>query len=239
MRIISSFKDYYDCGQTYGQDLDCVYIREIREEIFNWSLPGGRNTDFSNNLINRIIIGFAGKIYLGVDFSIYLGEKIQSPRQFCYSIEDCDKFAEKHLKEKELQEYYTKNKYYWKPPFKHHLYGYHSYFSSYFNKVNDYQKTLEGIFSNFSCSIFKLGSSKWKRLDYRSYHNESKIIINPNLREQEFYRRLEPYTAYQELQMYVGNLAVPQKPIPVPTDKEMVEIKGFDPKWSFRKPPSK
>ena len=47
---------------------------------------------------------------------------------------------------------------------------------------------------------------------------------------------MDTYTAYQEIQMLLGNLAQPNKPIPEIPDKDMVSIKGFD-KWSFRKPP--
>lgn len=46
------------------------------------------------------------------------------------------------------------------------------------------------------------------------------------------------YTAYQELQMWMSNQAIPHKPIPKVSDKDMVTAKGFD-KWSFRKEPQK
>jgi hypothetical protein len=45
-------------------------------------------------------------------------------------------------------------------------------------------------------------------------------------------------TTYQEIAMFLGGLATPQKPIPVPSDKDMVSIKGFD-RFSFRKEPTK
>ena len=44
----------------------------------------------------------------------------------------------------------------------------------------------------------------------------------------------DPYTAYQELSMYLGNMAFPNKPIPTISDEVMAEIKGFN-KFSFRK----
>lgn len=43
---------------------------------------------------------------------------------------------------------------------------------------------------------------------------------------------MDTFTAYQELEMFFGNLARPNKPIPEILDKDMVSIKGFD-KWSF------
>ena len=44
----------------------------------------------------------------------------------------------------------------------------------------------------------------------------------------------DPYTAYQNLSMWVNNQAQPIKPIPPMKDEDMVSIKGFD-KYSFRK----
>jgi hypothetical protein len=44
----------------------------------------------------------------------------------------------------------------------------------------------------------------------------------------------EPYQAYQEISMFVNNLAIPEKPIPKMSDEDMASIKGFD-KFSFRK----
>lgn len=54
-----------------------------------------------------------------------------------------------------------------------------------------------------------------------------------------FMRILDPYTIFQELQMWFNNLAEPAKVMPKFSDKMMAEIKGFDPKYSFRKPKQK
>ena len=35
--------------------------------------------------------------------------------------------------------------------------------------------------------------------------------------------------------MYLGGLASPEKPLPVISDRDMIEVKGFDPVTSFRK----
>jgi hypothetical protein len=60
---------------------------------------------------------------------------------------------------------------------------------------------------------------------------------NECLKELEFFRLIETYTAYQELQMFFGAMAQPNKPIPRVSDKDMASIKGFD-QWCFRKPPA-
>jgi hypothetical protein len=64
------------------------------------------------------------------------------------------------------------------------------------------------------------------------------MIYNPKLKDWQFYRIVDTYTAYQEVFMYLGSLAVPLKEIPEISDKIMRDAKGFD-EWSFKKPPSK
>ncbi len=67
---------------------------------------------------------------------------------------------------------------------------------------------------------------------------QRKIVYNASLKELEFFRLFDPYTAFQEISMFLGGLAVPLKEIPQVPDKIMVGIKGFD-QWSFRKLPGK
>jgi hypothetical protein len=55
-----------------------------------------------------------------------------------------------------------------------------------------------------------------------------------SLKKISFMQMFGPYQAYQEISMFVNNLAVPEKPIPKMSDEDMASIKGFD-KFSFRK----
>lgn len=62
------------------------------------------------------------------------------------------------------------------------------------------------------------------------------IILNPRLNQYNFQSQVEPYTAYQELSMYLGNDLVDisdMEPRPI-TDKDRAETKGFN-EWSFRR----
>lgn len=64
------------------------------------------------------------------------------------------------------------------------------------------------------------------------------IEWNACLKDVDFFRVFDPFTAFQELSMYYGGVLVhPNRPIPDVSDEDMVEVKGFDKKWSFRKPP--
>lgn len=53
-----------------------------------------------------------------------------------------------------------------------------------------------------------------------------------------FAKALDPYTAYQELSMWVGGvLANPERPTAELSDEDKIAKRGFD-EWSFRKMPS-
>jgi hypothetical protein len=64
----------------------------------------------------------------------------------------------------------------------------------------------------------------------------ARYIINPCLKDYQFHKIVDPYTAFQELQMYISGVLStgdknPQKPI---SDELKAQSKGFD-EWSFRK----
>ena len=62
------------------------------------------------------------------------------------------------------------------------------------------------------------------------------VIINPVLRDYEFEKVVDPYTAAQEIDMFLSNLAVrPDKEPDKIDDKTKIISHGFDVKKSFRK----
>jgi len=89
------------------------------------------------------------------------------------------------------------------------------------------------LFEQERCPIFVAESHETDRITWKAVGT---ITFNPCLKDYDFMRVFDPYQAFQEISMFMGNLAEPRKPIPAIDDKTMAEIKGFD-KWSFRKPP--
>lgn len=63
----------------------------------------------------------------------------------------------------------------------------------------------------------------------------TKAVWNEFLRPYFFVRIIDPYQAFQKIEMFLGNMATPQKPIPKQTDIEKVKSHGFDHKMGFRK----
>ena len=62
---------------------------------------------------------------------------------------------------------------------------------------------------------------------------------NLPLKEVEFFKKFDPWQAYQELSMYIGGVIAPEsKPMIKIEDKYKIMEHGFD-KMSFRKAPTK
>lgn len=68
--------------------------------------------------------------------------------------------------------------------------------------------------------------------------DSSTLMVNPPLKDYQFYRMMDPYTAYQELDMWIsGTLAYPQNMMIEVEDKYRIMAHGFDMKYGFRKRP--
>ena len=73
-----------------------------------------------------------------------------------------------------------------------------------------------------------------------SYRNETSIELNGALKRFQFYKVFDPYTAYQELSMWVdGHIAAPGNVMVEIADRFRIENHGFDIKTSFRRAPTK
>ncbi len=67
-------------------------------------------------------------------------------------------------------------------------------------------------------------------------NGEYKLTVNPRLNQYNFASVVDPYTAFQELSMFIGNNLVDTsttQPRPI-SDKLKSETKGFN-EWSFRR----
>lgn len=65
--------------------------------------------------------------------------------------------------------------------------------------------------------------------------DKSKATWNGFLKPYNFVRIVDPFQAFQKIEMFLGNMAAPEKPIPPRTDLERLQSHGFDKKVSFRK----
>jgi len=247
VRIISDFKDYYDCIQAMGQDQSLIYLRNrtvinlVKNRSVTWNFPGfiGPNRE-SPVGVRQSIVGFCGRIYPVIQLERVNGisdaDNLDCPAldiglTTCFTMDDVNRFHEQHLTEEAFQGYC----------FRGHRWWHKSGFSGI--RQNEFQKFFElceagatapnhtKYFAEYRCPIFVAQRANFE------YKTEARLTINSSLKDVEWVRRFDPSMAYQEISMFLGNMASPEKPIPKIDDETMAEAKGFD-KYSFRKDPS-
>ena len=223
MRIIDTRRDYYDSIQGFGQDRTLVYVRKEEDTEYHdkrWPFPEW--VWYSRSVraydIDVYVIGFCGKIYPLIDLGCY---HTDDKRMLCYTLEEFDGHVEQKCKPDAVKLYYhTKDCYGGDVPGRKQV-------KKFFDECRQKQEAFLSMFESRRCPIFVA-------LLNRRRHNKYQITYNDLLRPLEFYRVFDTYMAYQELAMFLGNMAWPNRPIPDVSDADLLAAKGFD-KYSFRK----
>lgn len=238
MHIISKFKDYYDSAVGMGIDKSIIYERhdkEISNKDYDFAAEiNGKpkniwhrsSFDFETDHpkkdktgASEIVIGFCGKLYPAIRFSTLLKRK-----EFSMVDEYDVEFV--FDKEEAIEKLDLKNR---KPRYS---WGSHKKPIDIFNDNWNKVATFDPIETHrkFNTPIFV-----WEK------DHKCDLIINPRLKEFMFARVFDPYTAFQEVQMYIsGVLGVGSDGSDiVMTEKQKVQQHGFDAKYGFRTRPKK
>jgi coproporphyrinogen III oxidase len=75
-------------------------------------------------------------------------------------------------------------------------------------------------------------------LEFNNETRDVNIVTYPILKNYEFFKVFNPYETYQQIEMFISNLAINEDRIVMISDKLKAETHGFD-KFSFRKDKSK
>ena len=243
MYIISKHKDYYDgvAGST-GIDKTLVYERnqieiENQKEMpkeFHGNFGWSRNYD--NHFLNLgysdterhckkyekakfFLIGFCGKLYLGwrllysvEEFDVEKGAMTKVPKvDIIYGYENVKDFIRGGF---------------WRHNFKDDV----EYVLNY-DPINMFREINAPVFVYDNDAVIKRG-------DYGRQLNSGIFIVNPILKDFEFYKVVDTFQAFQEISMFLGGvLGRGEKEIVEVSDKNKITQHGFDYKWSFRKEP--
>lgn len=245
MYIISKFKDYYDgvAGQV-GIDKKIIYHRETKEIGLNrndmfeieHNLPQrnvythrlSRNSQYVTKEdpdYKPIFVCFCGKLYVGYRF-IWLEQNnfnYDEVIEFIYDKETIFKRIEKNLTQKN---YFNQSRDIKKKIAK---------FNEDFDRL-DGSNALSKYFIQYDTPIFTF--SKQDTLGgyhYYDIRNKAKVLtLNPNLTEFGFFKKFDPFTAFQELSMYIGGVLTNPETNMVEIDEEYRMLqRGLD-KTSFR-----
>ena len=213
MRIISKFRDYYDCIQRQDLDRTVLYLRKEEIEYHNnWDFPIIKCYD---TWVDCSVIGFCGKIYPLVEIA---GVN-------CFNINDAEKHIRKYYRKKEFIGW-SSRKYDRHWGVRANCQDYERHFKWFSDNIN----TFKEVFLEKRCPIFLWeANDRW---------DTAQITWNPCLKSLNFQKIIPINQAYQEISMFMNNLGNPEKPIPKIDDVTMAEAKGFN-KFSFRKDKSK
>jgi len=180
--------------------------------------------------IKSFAIGFCGIEYPLVTVKRHF----DGQTHYCYNIDDFDKAVTSYYNKKECRIYFSDKKSYEQ------------------NQRRDWENDFDiktptyNLFKEYNTPIYlcrQETTSSWMRILSQEkllewYHcidskqpNDDIITLD----DLEFYRVVDPYTAFQEIQMYLsGVLGFNNPVIPEMDDETMRDIKGFD-KVSFKK----
>ncbi|HUV84907.1 MAG TPA: hypothetical protein VMV86_04310 [Methanosarcinales archaeon] len=258
MRIISSFRDYYDSGIAYGIDPDLLYVRETRVQKIDNKNPMGKHLHELQNAFGTLaefeghkgVIAFCGKLYPFYEVNT------DSMPGFCFSYNKTF-FSFKEMQDAFNEEYQDKILFCLKQKLKIlklcEVKSVESFVKTirahikeltkpnrYWSKMKlapiEHDQTYIG--KRVSDDMFRAEKSPIIMVDSFDRLNKA-VTVNPRLQDYGFASVMDPVTAFQELSAFLGSNLVEQKdPNPPMSDELKSEIHGFD-KWSFRKPGKK
>lgn len=220
MRIISKTNDYYDgVGRSDKESLP-VYVRNHKEYQLNEFPTHPAITYVYNDFgINVILIGFCGKVYPAFQIKRYLKPDIN-----LFTKDEVIAYIESQLKKSELEYFRTKKI----------MFAYSRSFETkfeveqFFSEVKHCQTDFMPIFEKYKTAQFVMECT---------YRGWVVLHVGIPLKNFGFQKIFNPYQAYQEINMFMGNFAEDRKSMPIISDELKAQSHGFD-KLSFRKPKS-
>jgi hypothetical protein len=228
MRIIGKQHDYYDSALAHGHDDRVLYVRDKQIIPYDSKVHGQfyaplRISDISNGdlaaYLEAFSVCFCGKLYMGMEVSTQTYGYVRTNKRICYSIDELMTFMNEH----QLTFESSKHNQVLSKQQKQRL-------ETYFSR-NGTDMPLQYMIDN------KYAIMSFKRVFFPD--RDTEVAVNGTLKELEFYRVMDAYQAYQELDMFVGGVLTQcDKMVDTVADKDRIVQHGFD-KYSFRKPPEK
>jgi len=241
MRIVSKFNDYYDIGLSFGIDSKRIYVRnsrEVNKKDYNFSeiidvYERMFNFYYYDYRIKRGAVAFCGKVYPFYTISDfeYDCSKLSTCnfKYYFYSYKSFEAFVNKS---KLFKNQKNRSKYFGKETVREKLLKLEKYHKTYKSVISKHEFDISYIGKRISDDVFIQTEAPIILIYDKS---KSKIILNPILRDLNFASIIDPYTAFQELSMFIGSNLVKQvDPSENFSDNMKRDIAGFD-EWSFRK----
>lgn len=238
MRIVSKFSDYYDSLQAHGADDRLLMLRATVEHTDKEPAWRSLFTHFERCFTHEVydrheyqqtrkwgalivetgIVIFVGRPYLFFKTQRCLKAFGSVPEvRYIYKLDEIDALVQEH----DHPSIYERGR-----------------------QSRWQRRWIRGNSKSWALSTWELANSK--EFTAFAVEQQAPIIhiggrgwahVYPRLADFQFYKAVEPWQAYQELSMFLGNIAAPDR-VPVTiSDKDRVNQHGFDMKYGFRKRP--
>lgn len=239
MRIISKFKDYYDIGLSMGIDESITYVRNthsVESKSFTsasmMKLMG--YTSKRNKYMHTLNYGLGAKYCFVVGFcgKLYSAMMIPNGKSNCKTPFDGFNFF--YSWDDSIHDLFQKNERYYS----------REQYDTQFKKFLSLEPVVDdSFFHHYKTPLFIIPNNQlvgmYGHENYGSYNIMKQFILDPNLSDIGFQKVVDPYTAYQDVMMYItGVLSENQIPPVTISDTDMRDAKGFDDR-SFKKEPTK
>lgn len=246
MRIFSKFHDYYDKALGYGIDPNITYerkeeeitelikkrydlkdkVQKIHDDVFDFRMEKINSSELKVEA--KTVVLFCGRVY----FCIKIGYKIKDypydrfVTEFIYTFDAFEKAITLHSKIN-LEHGITTGIF---DGTKSKLVTIARRFRMLFEKQGTVSSTAVDLHFELDAPIIAF--------DYDLiyiYSKKIKAYKNRCLKNMDFYKIVDPFTAFQELSMFIGGVMGGKSPSMIEvTDKDRIAKHGFD-KFSFRK----
>lgn len=244
MKIISKFQDYYDSALMYGIDENLIYVR--KEESMVAKVPGAFGEAFQwipsfypthDIAPSRSAILFCGKVYPLCTLT-YQPNCLRSDVEHAYDAKTYINFvAARSKKDTSLWERVAQPRRWYRRR--------HASDSDWKEKAEERITKGYQQFANIAPDIshlhheYKSPVIMLREPQTASYHryrgtkpdNESmfELVLNPCLKDIRFARMVDPFTAFQEVSMFLGGVigSIEDNTVQI-DDVHMRDAKGFD-----------
>jgi hypothetical protein len=227
---------------SYGQDQTVVFTRNSEEMEVNKDMKSRfastqlfflRGNKKHKMLMSHVQIGFCGKTYRAIEVQIFDSNEsvpvhsfeVANPVEvkYCYDIETLREFLAGYKFQINMNEYS------WQPELEPVIKN--------FLKRQGTEENMEWLIENKIAIMIYYGYEAWRGSGRFLVKKQDTAVLNPVLKDVEFYKVLDSFTAYQELDMFISGTLPQSTAMPIEiADKDKIPQHGFD-KWSFRKMP--
>lgn len=224
MRIISDFRDYYDSIQATGQDQTLIFKRKASFLPSNYNLfqemsreekqlqtifssYGPSNPGAPHDVGTNGFVSVVNRIFpFVVSRNPFSASREDPMRWVSKTYWSIEQLQKDKDLPQEIKNFWSRKTFY-----------------------------LDRFWATKTNSRLFEQQQKFKIPIVRIWANNT-VDINPQLHKMGFERHMSPPEIYQEISMFLGGLAAPEKEIVSIPDKYKVIEHGFD-EWSFRKLP--